>query len=183
MSDIDDNLAYLADRFFANNRAKGDMIYSCEEPDELIAVLSNCSEDVLRKIEVALCIDDESIYGETEYIRSLYGESIRESRASSKKIPYDLVSSLAILRDYDVLEDSDYINEEHRLLVDIADSIFNVGQSVVKNFKPEYKEVYDAYGKAYFSKVLKDMRALDSQISDGNINDLIDEVNDKLSAF
>ena len=103
--------------------------------------------------------------------------------SGARKIPYDLVSSLAILRDYAVIEDSDYVNEEHKLLVDIADSLFNVGASVANNFKDEYKEVYDKYGKSYFNKVLKDMRALDSQIGSGNVNDLIDEINDKLAAF
>ena len=39
------------------------------------------------------------------------------------------------------------------------------------------------YGKAYFDKVLKDIRAIDGQIVSSRINDLVTEVNDKLSAF
>lgn len=105
-----------------------------------------------------------------------------ESAESAKKIPYDLVSSFVILRDYADLDDA-YINDEHRALVDIADSIYNISPSIIKQFKGAYKEIYDKYGSSYFNKVIKDVRALDSQVSHENINDLIAEVNDKLSAF
>ena len=133
------------------------------------------------------------IYGEQEdlsdladYVDSRKGdtESFKRSKvieSVTKKIPYDLVSSFVILRDYADVDDS-YVNDEHKDLVDIADSIYNVGISV-SDMSKKYQDVYKKYGKAYFDKVLKDIRAIDSQISSSNINDLVAEVNDKLSAF
>lgn len=106
---------------------------------------------------------------------------IHES-ARGSKIPCDLVSAFVILRDYADVEDC-YINEDHRLLVDIADAMYNVGKNVVDSFDDEYMEIYNRYGKAYFNKVLADINALDSQVSRDNVNDLIADVNGRLSAF
>ena len=78
-------------------------------------------------------------------------------------IDYTWVSMPAILRDWtDKLK---YKNKEHQQLVDIADSLYNVGINP-KEFKADYKSLYDKYGKEYFDKVLDDMRALDSQLTD-----------------
>ena len=118
----------------------------------------------------------DSRKGKTESFRR---KIVRES--TSKKIPYDLVSSFVILRDYANLDD-DYINEEHRMLVDVADSIYNADISV-SDMSKKYQDIYKKYGKSYFDKVLRDIRALDTQATSDNINDLIDEVNDKLSNF
>lgn len=103
------------------------------------------------------------------------------TESASNKVPYDLVSSFVILRDYADLDDS-YISDEHRDLVDIADSIYNADISVSDMLK-KYQDIYKKYGKAYFDKVLKDIRAIDSQIDGSNISDLVAEVNDKLSTF
>ena len=133
------------------------------------------------------------IYGEqkdlsdlADYVDSRKGktESFKRSRvneSASKKIPYDLVSSFVILRDYADVNDS-CVSDEHRDLVDIADSIYNADISV-SDMSKKYQDVYKKYGKAYFDKVLKDIRAIDSQIDHTSINDLVAEVNDKLSAF
>ena len=77
-------------------------------------------------------------------------------------IDYTWVSMGAILRDYiNVM----YKNKEHQMLCDIADSIY--GPNIdPKDFKPEYKELYDQYGEAYFDKVINDMAAIDSQVTD-----------------
>lgn len=134
-----------------------------------------------------------NIYGEQKDLADLADyvdsrkektESFKRSRvteSASKKIPYDLVSSFVILRDYADVDDS-YITDEHRDLVDIADSIYNADISV-SDMSKKYQDVYKKYGKAYFDKVLKDIRAIDSQIDNTSINDLVAEVNDKLSAF
>lgn len=108
----------------------------------------------------------------------------RAIRAASnaRKIPYNLVSSFVVLRDYANLDDN-YVSEEHRLLTDIADSLYNVGGSAARGFTGEYRELYDEYGKAYFDKVLDDIYALDSQISRDNVEDLVEEVNDLLSKY
>ena len=77
-------------------------------------------------------------------------------------IDYTWVSMGAILRDYiNVM----YKNKEHQMLCDIADSLY--GPNIdPQNFKPEYKELYDQYGEAYFDKVIDDMAAIDSQVTD-----------------
>ena len=96
------------------------------------------------------------------------------------KIPYTLVSMAAILRDYVDMSDA-YKNTEHKRLVDIADSLYNVGMDP-DEFLPAYKELYSQYGKPYFDQVLDDMYALDSQLtSDAKVQELIDDYNDRLN--
>jgi hypothetical protein len=47
----------------------------------------------------------------------------------------------------------------------------------------KYKAVYDKYGKKFFDMVIDDASAIDSQISSHNVNDLVDEYNEKSEAF
>ena len=99
---------------------------------------------------------------------------------NESKIPYTLVSMAAILRDYADMSDW-YKNDLHKQLTDIADSLYNVGIDP-DEFKAEYKELYDQYGKAYFDKVLDDMYALDGQLtSDAKVQELIQDYEDRLS--
>lgn len=93
--------------------------------------------------------------------------------SGSRKIPYDLVSELVILRDYADVSGS-YLTDEHEKLVDIADTLYNAGIPADK-LLPEFKDVYDRYGEDYFDLVLDDARAIDSQIRSNNVQDLIDE--------
>lgn len=175
MNDIDDNIDFLINRWFkSKSESFKSRMYMSETYEELAYVLADCDLNTLKAVERGLCIDDDSINAETDYIRSL-GEAV------TKKIPYDLVSSFVILRDYADVDDS-YVTDEHRNLVDIADSIYNADISV-SDMSKKYQDVYKKYGKAYFDKVLKDIRAIDSQIDNTSINDLVAEVNDKLSAF
>ena len=102
--------------------------------------------------------------------------------AAGGKIPYDLVSMLVALRDYADVSDA-YVNDEHGKLVDIADSLYNVGEEVVKTMKPEFRKVYDKYGKDYFDMVLKDTSAIDSQLTHNNVNDLIADYEDRANNF
>lgn len=102
--------------------------------------------------------------------------------STSGNIPYDLVSMLVALRDYISIDDTDYINDEHRMLVDVADSLYNAGISV-EEMSPEYQEVYNKYGKDFFDLVLDDVAALDSQITANNVNDLIEDYNDREATF
>lgn len=76
-------------------------------------------------------------------------------------VSYDLVSMAAILRDF---ERPKYLDKEHQLLTDIADSLYNVGVNP-SDFGAEYKDLYNQYGKSYWDKVIADMRAIDSQIT------------------
>ena len=97
-----------------------------------------------------------------------------------KDYPYQIVSMAAILRDYIKPE---YVGKFHEKLVDIADSIYNVGSSVIDDFLPEYKEIYDRFGKDYFDLVLKDMRALDGQItSNAKVEELLADYEDRINS-
>lgn len=102
--------------------------------------------------------------------------------ATGGKIPYDLVSMLVALRDYADVSDA-YVNDEHGKLVDIADSLYNVGRDVIEKMKPEFKKVYEKYGKDYFDEVLDDVSALDSQLTRNNVNDLIADYEDRANNF
>ena len=102
--------------------------------------------------------------------------------ATGGKIPYDLVSMLVALRDYADVSDA-YVNDEHGKLVDIADSLYNVGRDVIEKMKPEFKKVYEKYGSDYFDKVLDDVSALDSQLTRNNVNDLIADYEDRANNF
>jgi len=100
--------------------------------------------------------------------------------SANGNIPYQLVSMAAILRDF---TEPKYKNAEQEKLTDIADSLYNVGESVVKNFKDDYKALYDAYGKAYFDKVLKDMSAIDGQLtSEAKEQELYDDYMDRIGS-
>lgn len=88
---------------------------------------------------------------------------------------YQAVSIATVLRDY---TDVKYAGEEHRRLVDIADSLFNVGIPVDKwgdNPEYDYKELYRRYGDKFWDKVLKDIQAIDSQVDRYNVDDLEDD--------
>lgn len=99
------------------------------------------------------------------------------------KIPYTLVSMAAILRDY---YDPNYLNDEHYKLTSIADYLYNSADGAFSdhpedNLLPEFKVLFDKYGKAYFDKVLNDMYALDGQLtSDDKIQELFDDYADRL---
>lgn len=97
--------------------------------------------------------------------------------ATSSKLPYQIVSIPVILRDWTDIGDDSYVSEEHKDLVDIADSLYNADIDV-SDMTAKYQELYKKYGKTFFNKVLKDVRALDSQVSNSNINDLIADYDD-----
>lgn len=100
------------------------------------------------------------------------------------KIPYQLVSMAAILRDHINIDEQQYVNDTHEKLTDIADSIYNVGEDVVERFKDEYKPLYDQYGKAYFDQVLDDMEALDGQVnSDAKVEELLADFEDRCNIY
>lgn len=96
--------------------------------------------------------------------------------------PYQLVSMAAILRDWVEEEDLQYKNIEHEYLTGIADYLYNVGGSP-EELLPEYKKVYDKYGPDYFAKVIKDMEALDGQLTnDRKAQELLDDYIDRIDS-
>lgn len=109
--------------------------------------------------------------------------------STSGNIPYDLVSMLVVLRDWVDISDDNYINSEHKALVDMSDAFYNMPLSIVsmdnlaEQMEPANQEIYNKYGKSYFYNVLKDASAIDSQISRSNVNDLIADYNDRATTF
>ena len=95
-------------------------------------------------------------------------------------IPYQLVSMAAILRDWLSEEDLKYKNKEHEYLTGIADYFYNVGEDP-ERLLPEYKKLYDEYGPDYFAKVIRDMEALDGQLTNDNkAQELVEDYFDRL---
>ena len=85
MNDIDDNIDFLVNRFLKGSTLT-DRIYMCDTYEELADVLSNCSLKLLMTIERGLCIDEDSIGYETDYIRKMYGESKKRLREQDVEI-------------------------------------------------------------------------------------------------
>lgn len=91
------------------------------------------------------------------------------------ELPYQAVSVATMLRDF---AEVDYINGEHKMLCDLADTIYHTGMTPERNpemFRPEYKELYNRYGKEFFDTAYQDMRAIDSQLDPYNRYDLEDD--------
>lgn len=89
---------------------------------------------------------------------------------------YTAVSMGAILRDY---IEPKYLNDKHKDLCDIADCLYNTGLGT-EYLLPEYKKLYDEYGKEFWDLVLRDMAGIDSQITESNIKYLIEDYDEML---
>ena len=146
---------------------------------DTMKITRNTKRSTTRKPTIA-CSKKRVVKSTNRKVKSACGKKSVKA-ASFGKIPYDLVSSLVILRDWGDIGDA-YINDEHKALVDIADTLYNAGISPDEMSK-EYKAVYDKYGKKFFDMVIDDASAIDSQISSSNVNDLVDEYNEKSEAF
>lgn len=90
---------------------------------------------------------------------------------------YTAVSMGAILRDYIKPK---YIGKKHEMMCDIADTLYNNGQCMVELLKPEYKKLYDEYGREFWAKVLQDIEGIDSQATEHNIKYLIEDYDEML---
>lgn len=105
------------------------------------------------------------------------------------KIPYQLVSMAAMLRDFFALNSDDYLNKEHQMLTDIADYLYNSADGAFSdhpedNLLPEFKVIFDNYGADYFKQVTDDMYAIDSQVtSTAKEDELYDDYQDRLAAL
>ena len=95
---------------------------------------------------------------------------------SSRHLPYQAISIPVILRDWDDLADNEYYSPTHKKLVDIGDTLYNMGMEMVDHLKPEFKKLYDEYGEAFWKEVIKDAAAIDSQMSEDKVKDLKEEL-------
>lgn len=104
------------------------------------------------------------------------------------KIPYQLVSMAAMLRDFFALNSDDYLNKEHQMLTDIADYLYNSADGAFSdhpedNLLPEFKVIFDNYGADYFKQVTDDMYAIDSQVtSTAKADELYEDYQDRLKS-
>ena len=160
-----------------------------EDTSNLMDVAATFVEMVDYELKEANSIDDDVYISDEAGHFEIFKKSdeVTGAKKSVKcstdgKIPYDLVSMLVALRDYADVSDA-YVNDEHGKLVDIADSLYNVGRDVIEKMKPEFKKVYEKYGSDYFDKVLDDVSALDSQLTRNNVNDLIVDYEDRANNF
>lgn len=101
---------------------------------------------------------------------------MKTSEIAKTMANYTAVSMGAILRDY---IEPKYLNDKHKMLCDIADCLYNTGLGT-EYLSPEYKKLYDEYGKEFWEFVLKDMGAIDSQLEHWNVKDLVADYNDML---
>ena len=90
-------------------------------------------------------------------------------------VKYQLISEAVILRDVTTPE---YLSDEHKMLVDIADTLYNADLTR-EYLKPEYQKLYDDYGEGFWREVLRDAGAIDTQL-DGHEQELVEEYNDLL---
>ena len=94
---------------------------------------------------------------------------------------YDTISMAVILRDY---IEPQYIDSEHKDLVDIADCLYNNGWFMKDHLDKDSKELFDRYGEEFWKLVLKDAGAIDSQLEspiDRRLEELALDYNDYVS--
>ena len=90
----------------------------------------------------------------------LYGLSKTERGKVTK-----LVAMSAMLRDYaDAGKDYEYISDKHKKMADIADTFYNANLGP-EYLKPEYKKIYDEFGKDFWNGVTKEMGRIDDIVS------------------
>lgn len=88
---------------------------------------------------------------------------------------YQLISIPVVLRDYvDVKADVEYKSLEHEMLVDIADSLYNVGIPV-EAMQEKYQKAYATQTPEFWASVLKDVKSLSYEVSSHDVHDLLDE--------
>lgn len=97
---------------------------------------------------------------------------------SSRQLPYQAISIPVILRDWVTLNDGDYFSRKHQKLVDIGDTLYNDGMEMAEYLKPEYKELYEEFGEAFWKQVIEDAAAIDSQMSREKVEELDQEYTD-----
>lgn len=71
MNDIDDNIDFLINRWFkSKSESFKSRMYMSETYEELAYVLADCDLNILKAVERGLCIDDDSIAIERDYLDS-----------------------------------------------------------------------------------------------------------------
>ena len=89
----------------------------------------------------------------------LYGLTKTEKGKVTK-----LVAMSAMLRDYaDAGKDYEYVSNRHKMMADIADTLYNANIGA-EYLKPEYKKIYDEFGKDFWNGVTKEMGRIDDSV-------------------
>ena len=174
----------LSIRFYEIHTANGEkFLYSAParsfNDSDLVRWAQDCAQAVVSGIDS----------GELEAIDIYVDEDVNSSRRvnsnrgsgklnSSRQLPYQAISIPVILRDWTTLNDGDYFSRKHQKLVDIGDTLYNDGMEMAEYLKPEYKELYEEFGEAFWKQVVEDAAAIDSQMSREKVEELDQEYTD-----
>ena len=95
------------------------------------------------------------------------------------------ISERTILRDFVSKDEAEYIDKTHERLCDIADTLYNA-HIPSDSLRVEYKFLYDAYDYGgFWEYVLKDMSAIDSQMSnnESRVSELKASYKDRVNVY
>ena len=86
MNDIDDNIDFLINRWFkSKSESFKNRMYMSDTYEELAYVLADCDLNTLKAVERGLCIDDDSIAIERDYIDSFNESKITEMTSDEQR--------------------------------------------------------------------------------------------------
>lgn len=86
MNDIDDNIDFLINRWFkSKSESFKSRMYMSETYEELAYVLVDCDLNTLKSVERGLCIDDDSIAIERDYLDSFNESKITEMTSDEQR--------------------------------------------------------------------------------------------------
>ena len=86
MNDIDDNIDFLVNRWFkSKSESFKNRMYISDTYEELAYVLADCDLNTLKAVERGLCIDDDSIAIEQEYLDSFNESKITEMTSDEQR--------------------------------------------------------------------------------------------------
>jgi hypothetical protein len=86
MNDIDDNIDFLINRWFkSKSESFKSRMYMSETYEELAYVLADCDLNTLKAVERGLCIDDDSIAIERDYLDSFNESKITEMTSDEQR--------------------------------------------------------------------------------------------------
>ena len=124
MNDIDDNIDFLINRWLKyTGEDYKQRLYMCDTVEDLANVLSECSLKLLMSIERGLCIDEDSVKCETDYISNAYDESYKKLHEQVDISIYSKIKNkaLSFIQDTDKKTAKLVSNSEHYSLDDVLE--------------------------------------------------------------